>query len=153
MKTLLQVNEAMAEENFSVPDTVVMIQCVGSREEEHQYCSRVCCAAAVKTAIAMKEKKPDARIFILYRDMRTYGFREEYYTKAREMGITFVQYNIDKKPEVREKNGTLSVDIYDKILQQEIEINPDMVVLSARIDANKDNPEPVSYTHLTLPTN
>jgi len=150
VKTLLQVNEAMAEENFSVPDTVVMIQCVGSREEEHQYCSRVCCAAAVKTAIAMKEKKPDARIFILYRDMRTYGFREEYYTKAREMGITFVQYNIDKKPEVREKNGTLSVDIYDKILQQEIEINPDMVVLSARIDANKDNPELCKFYKVPL---
>jgi heterodisulfide reductase subunit A-like polyferredoxin len=69
-----------------------MIQCVGSREPEHNYCSRICCAGAIKNAIRMKKMNPDANIFILYRDIRTYGFREEYYGIARDMGINFIRY-------------------------------------------------------------
>ncbi len=141
VKTLLEVNEGLLKEELNVPDTVVMIQCVGSREPDHQYCSRICCAGAVKNAIAMKEQKPDARIFILYRDMRTYGFREEYYTKAREMGIVFVKYDLEQKPAVEEKDGTLAVTVYDSVLGAELEIATDLLVLSARIDANADNPE------------
>ena len=141
VKTLLEVNEASLKEELTVPETVVMIQCVGSREPDHQYCSRICCAGAVKNAIAMKEQNPDARIFILNRDMRTYGFREEYYTKAREMGIIFVKYDPENKPVVTEKGDELTVTVYDSVVGAELEISTDLLVLSARIDANPDNPE------------
>jgi heterodisulfide reductase subunit A len=140
VKTLLEVNEEMTEEKFKTPDSVVMIQCVGSREPEHQYCSRICCAGAVKSAIAMKEENPDAKIFILNRDMRTYGFREEYYTKAREMGIIFIKYDLENKPKVEESGGELKVKVYDSLLDAELEIPAELLVLSARIDANSDNP-------------
>ena len=78
--------------------TYVMIQCVGSREEPNQYCSRICCQDAVKNAIHIKEEAPEARVFILYRDIRTYGLREQYYRKARDLGVVFVRYDVDKKP-------------------------------------------------------
>ncbi len=89
--TLLELNEAIGTEDFTVPETVVMIQCVGSREPEHNYCSRLCCAGAIKNAIRMKTMNPDANIMILYRDIRSYGFREKFYTQAREMGINFIR--------------------------------------------------------------
>ena len=78
----------------------VMVQCVGSREEPNQYCSRVCCQDAVKNAIAIKERNPKAQVVIIYRDMRNYGLREDYYTKARELGVLFVRYEVDRKPSV-----------------------------------------------------
>ena len=150
VKTLLEVNEEMLKEELNVPDTVVMIQCVGSREPDHQYCSRICCAGAVKNAIAMKERKPDARIFVLYRDMRTYGFREEYYTKAREMGIMFIRYDLESKPVVTETKSGLQVSVYDNILDAELDIETDLLVLSARIDANADNPELCKFYKVPL---
>jgi heterodisulfide reductase subunit A2 len=143
--TLLELSEISGKREFKTPDTIVFIQCVGSREPEHQYCSRLCCAGAVKNAMRMKEMNPEARIFILYRDMRTYGFREEYYTRAREMGITFVQYDLEQKPEVRERpsgNGRpgLTVTVRDKILGAELEIPADLLVLSSRIEPSLENP-------------
>ncbi len=102
VKTLLELSEAIGQEDFVVPETVVFIQCVGSREPEHNYCSRVCCAGAIKNAIRMKTMNPDANIFILYRDIRSYGFREKYYTQAREMGINFIRYDLENKPVVKE---------------------------------------------------
>ena len=144
VKTLLEAGELVNREDFKVPDTVVFIQCVGSREPDHQYCSRLCCSGAVKNAIRMKESNPEARIFILYRDIRTYGFREEHYAKAREMGIVFVQYDIENKPVVRESasgNGKpgITVGVHDKILGADLEIPADLLVLSSRIEPNKEN--------------
>ena len=144
VKTLLEVSELANRGGFKVPDSVVFIQCVGSREPDHQYCSRICCAGAVKNAIRMKEKNPQARIFILYRDMRTYGFREEHYAKARELGIIFVQYDPQAKPAVREAasgNGkpAIVVGIHDKILDADLELEADLLVLSARIEPNLEN--------------
>jgi heterodisulfide reductase subunit A len=144
VKTLLEVGELLDNEKYRVPDTVVFIQCVGSRDEEHPYCSRICCAGALKNAIRMKERNPQARIFILYRDMRSYGFREEYYAAAREMGITFVQYDPEAKPVVRSSAGGngkpgVRVSVFDKILDAELEIPADLLVLSARIDPNPEN--------------
>jgi heterodisulfide reductase subunit A2 len=141
VKTLLELSEAITDTNFKVPDTVVMIQCVGSREAEHMYCSRVCCSGAIKNAIRMKEKKPDTNIFILYRDIRTYGFKEKYYTRAREMGIIFIRYNPENKPLVTQKGKSLSVKVRDHILAADIEISPDLLVLSSRINPNPDNEE------------
>ena len=76
-----------------------MIQCVGSREEPNNYCSRICCQDAIKNAIAIKKKTPDAQVVILYRDIRTYGLREDYYTMARDLGVIFVRFDPEKKPD------------------------------------------------------
>ena len=67
-----------------------MIQCVGSREADHPYCSRVCCADAIKNALRIKTLAPETNVYVLYRDIRTYGFKESYYTKARQQGVVFV---------------------------------------------------------------
>ncbi len=78
--------------------SVVMIQCVGSRDDEHPYCSRVCCQEAVKNALKLEELNPEVSIYILHRDVRTYGFFEKYYQKARDDGIIFIRYEKDEKP-------------------------------------------------------
>jgi heterodisulfide reductase subunit A len=122
-----------------------MIQCVGSREGEHMYCSRLCCASAIKQAIRIKKAKPEANVVILYRDIRTYGFREGYYEQARELGVSFVRFDLEAKPVVSEAKGTgngqpgLRVKVYDPILAAELSIPADLVVLSARVDPNPDN--------------
>ena len=123
----------------NLPDTVVMIQCVGSREEEHMYCSRVCCSASVKQAIRIKEAKPESNVFVLYREMRTYGFREKYYEKARGLGVSFIRYELSRKPEVKRGRNGLKVRVYDPILGMELDIAAGMVVLAARVDPNPDN--------------
>jgi heterodisulfide reductase subunit A len=116
-----------------------MIQCVDSREESRNYCSRVCCSSALKHALELKEKNPEIAIYILYRDMMSYGFMETYYTKARKAGIIFIQYDVDNKPEVVVSDDTganektIQVDGYDPILGQKIRIDADLVVLSTGV--------------------
>ena len=84
-----------------------MIQCVGSRDAEHPYCSRVCCADAIKNALRIKALAPETNVYVLYRDIRTYGFKESYYTKARQQGVVFVRYDEDRKPEVARNSHAL----------------------------------------------
>ena len=84
---------------------VVMIQCAGSRDDERAYCSRICCSMAVKNALAIKKKSPDTNVFVLYRDIRTYGFRELYYKQAREAGVVFIRYTREQEPVVSETGG------------------------------------------------
>ncbi len=119
---------------------IVMIQCVGSREEPRQYCSRICCTQAVKNALRLKELNPALEIYILYRDLRTYGFMEDYYRRARENGIHFIRYTLDHKPKIVLNSGTrnqeLSVKVYEPILDIELELNPDLLVLSSGIVAH-----------------
>ena len=112
-------------------ESFVMIQCVGSREEPAQYCSRVCCQDAIKNAIALKEANPEAQVAILYRDIRTYGLREDYYRAARDLGVLFVRYEVDKKPDVQLDGlkGFL-VRTPDYMLGRDIELVADRVVLS-----------------------
>jgi heterodisulfide reductase subunit A-like polyferredoxin len=110
---------------------IVMIQCVGSRNKERPNCSRTCCATAVKNALKIKELNPSAHISILYRDMRTYGLAESYYAKAREQGIMFIRYEPEEKPEVKKDEQGLTVSFLDRILRERMEINPDLLVLSA----------------------
>ncbi|RLC65437.1 MAG: 4Fe-4S ferredoxin, partial [Chloroflexi bacterium] len=112
---------------------VVMIQCVGSREQPNQYCSRVCCSQAVKNAIRLKEQNPKTRVSILYRDIRSYSFKEIYYRKAREMGVNFVRYEAEAKPEVQVDNGKVRVVVKDDLLPSSIQLAPDYLVLSAAI--------------------
>jgi heterodisulfide reductase subunit A len=112
-------------------ENIVMIQCVGSREPARPYCSRVCCGQAVKNALKLKELNKDANIFILYRDMRTYGLKEDYYRKAREQGVNFIRYEVEAKPEVTEENGRLKVSVLDPVLGRKVVLRPDLLVLSA----------------------
>jgi len=112
---------------------VVMIQCVGSRNEDFSFCSRVCCSAAVKNSIKLKEINPDVQIVILYRDMRTFGFKELYYLKARKKGVLFFRYIPDDKPEIVNRNGDLNVDFTDRSTHQDFRVTPDLIVLSAGI--------------------
>ena len=121
------------------PKTVVMIQCVGSRDKDRPYCSRVCCSESIKNALKIKAVSPETNIYILYRDIRSYGFRESYYTQARKEGVIFVRYDEDIKPEVIQKGKSLQVEVFDQSLRMTIVISADMVVLSAGIVANPDN--------------
>jgi heterodisulfide reductase subunit A len=111
---------------------VVMIQCVGSREPERMICSRVCCTEAIKNAMAIKRVNPKATVAILYRDVRTYGFKEEYYNKAREMGILFFRYDLQAKPVVTQNGtGQLEVRLKDLNSMLDLSFSPDMLGLSA----------------------
>ncbi len=119
--------------------TVVMIQCVGSRDEDRPYCSRICCSEAIKNALKIKEMAPSTNIYILYRDIRTYGFKESYYTKARLNDVVFVRYEDDSKPSVTKNGKGLLVEVLDQVLGLPIEIAADLVVLSAGIIPNEGN--------------
>ena len=145
--TQLELEEELAKVNSDVSkcENIVMIQCVGSRNEEHPYCSRVCCNQAIKTALKLKEANPHMNIYILYQDMRTYGFYEESYEEARRAGIIFLRYDPKSAPRMtlEKKNGQpiLKIDVYESILNDSLSINADMVVLSAGTVANREAKE------------
>jgi heterodisulfide reductase subunit A len=112
---------------------IVMIQCVGSRTPERPNCSRICCSVAIKNALKIKEKNPDAKVTVLYRDIRTYGLMERYYTQARSEGIEFIQYELDAKPDLNVDGGVLQLKVKDRILGEEVILQPDLVVLASAI--------------------
>jgi len=114
--------------------SVVMIQCVGSRDEEHPYCSRVCCGHAVKNALRLKENTPGMNVYVLYRDVRTYGFYELYYQEARRKGVLFIRYDLDHKPDVTPQGGDLRVSVFDPAMGNQVSLSADRVVLSAGIE-------------------
>ena len=114
---------------------LVMIQCVGSREPEHPYCSRLCCSQALKNALLLKERYPLMEITVLYRDIRAYGFRESYYVKAKDRGVTFIPFEADRPPQVTAaRRRPLTVWVADELLDQEVALPADLVVLSAGIE-------------------
>jgi heterodisulfide reductase subunit A len=116
--------------------SVVMVQCVGSRDEEHPYCSRICCGHAVKNALKLKEKEPGMNIYVLYRDVRTYGFYETYYHEAREKGVIFIRYDLENKPKVALQGGNLQISLLDPAMNGPITLPADRVVLSTGIEPN-----------------
>ena len=118
---------------------VVMIQCVGSRNPERPYCSRYCCGEAIKNALRLKELDPDAEVTILYRDIRTYGFKEDYYKLARQANVNFIRYEPDRAPRVAAAGKGLKVAVYDPILKREIELAADLLALSVGSVPNPDN--------------
>ena len=143
---------------------VVMIQCIGSRNEERPYCSRVCCSEAIKNALRLKSLHPETNIYILYRDIRTYGFKEDYFEKAREAGVLFVRFDPEREPKLLQKeesrqdppfalslsNGErepklerdgnrLQVAVYEPILHDDLLLETDLLVLSAGITATPEN--------------
>ena len=115
------------------PDSVVMIQCAGSRGDDLNYCSKVCCSHAVKNALKIKEINPDSQVIVLYRDMRTYGYAEDAYREARLKGVIFIPYEMENKPKVHEKSRKLHVSFFDSIMQENMDITPDLVALSVGI--------------------
>jgi len=137
VKTLLELDELIETNADQVKkwNGAVFIQCVGSRDEERPYCSRVCCSHSVKNALKLKELNPEMDVYVLYRDIRTYGFKEDYYKKASDQGVIFIRYEVNDKPDIRtaEENGRsfLRLTATEPILGQRIEIDADMVCLAS----------------------
>ncbi len=118
--------------------TAVFIQCVGSREPDRPYCSRVCCTHAVDNALHLKKTNPDMNVFVLYRDIRTYGEKEMAYKKAREAGVLFVRFSLDNKPQVTVQDGKVTVTVIDHVLGRPLELETDLLTLATAIIPNKD---------------
>lgn len=116
--------------------SAVFIQCVGSRTTVNPYCSRVCCTHSVKSAIALKKVNPDMNVFILHRDIRTYGTRETLYKEARDLGVIFIRYTLEQKPVVTEQDEDLWVEVYDSALRGSVQIYADYLVLAAAVVPN-----------------
>ncbi|MCD6269056.1 MAG: CoB--CoM heterodisulfide reductase iron-sulfur subunit A family protein, partial [Deltaproteobacteria bacterium] len=137
--THLELGEEIAkgEESIIQAESLVMIQCVGCRNEERNYCSRVCCSHAIKNALKLKELNPEMSIYILFRDMRTYGLKEDFYRDAAEKGVTFIRYETDDKPVVEAvKAGgksILRVTVTDPVLGKKLELDADVVSLAAAV--------------------
>lgn len=134
--TQLGLDRALADDEslFGEPQTVVFIQCAGSRNKDHPYCSRVCCNKAVRLALVIKERNPQNRVFILYRDMVTYGFYEELYTEARERGVVFLRYEEDQPPLVTKEPGHLVVELRESALRRLVAVEADLVCLAAPVE-------------------
>ena len=130
--------------------SVVMIQCVGSRDSERPYCSRVCCAEAIKNALKIKTLSPQTPVYVLYRDIRTYGFKESYYTQARQQGVIFIRYEEDRKPEVSRNGHGLEVSVFDQTLGMPISISAGLVVLSAGICPDEGNRQIAQFLKVPL---
>jgi len=133
--TQVEFTQMLEDQGADDLDTVVMIQCVGSRNDEMQECSRICCQAAVKNALLVKKASPDTQVFVLYRDMRTYGLMEDYLTEAREKGIIFIRFDADTPPVVEAASDGIHVKTRDHILLRDMEITADKLVLSAGMRA------------------
>jgi len=149
--TQRMLEKSLSNGGFSAKN-VVMIQCVGSRNDEHPWCSRVCCTEAVKNALRIKELSPDTNVYVLYRDIRTYGFREDYYRKARELGVMFLRFEKDEPPVVERVDGNLEVRIKDPLLKRDIVFEPDLVVLSCGIVPDREANERLAQM-LKVPLN
>ena len=128
--------------------SVVMIQCVGSRNDEHPYCSKMCCAEAIKNALLAKELNPNLEITVLFRDIRTYGFKEQYYRNAREAGVIFIQYDENNPPKI---SSDLKVEVLTP-RNDKIYINADWLVLSVGIYSNREEKEELAKM-LKVPLN
>ncbi|MBF0226959.1 MAG: FAD-dependent oxidoreductase [Desulfobacterales bacterium] len=139
--THLDFDELAAKDESLIKNanTAVFVQCVGSRTKEKPYCSKVCCTHSLKSAISMKKMNPDMNVFIIYRDMRSYGFREDLYKEAREKGVLFVRYDLENLPIVEtDSENNLKLTLKDPILRRAIQISPDLIVLAAAILPNEN---------------
>jgi len=145
--TQLELEERIAsgEERVINSGSLVMIQCVGCREEERNYCARICCSQAIKNALKLKEINPEMDIYILFRDMRTYGFTEDYYREAADKDVTFIRWEPENRPQVEpvtaEGKPVLRVTVPDPVLGQKLAIDVDLLVLSAAVVPSKGSQE------------
>jgi len=138
--TSLELDRKLIDKDPSLKklNTAVFIQCVGSREPERPYCSRVCCTHSIDNALHLKKLNPAMNVFVLYRDIRTYGEREYVYQEARKAGVIFIRYNREKKPEVSLKAGRLLVTTKDHVIGRLVEIETDLLTLATAIIPNRD---------------
>jgi len=136
--TQSELEERIAKWEFKAKN-VVMIQCVGARTEERPNCSRICCGQAIKNALKIKEISLETEVYVLYKDIRTYGFKEDYYREAATKGVIFINYEDERKPQVVNDDGKLKVTFWEPVMREEIEIEPDIVVLSAATMPNPNN--------------
>ncbi len=120
-------------------DSIAMIQCVGSREEGREYCSRVCCTQAVNNAIFIKERFPDIDIKIFYREMRTYGLYEDRYREARRLGVDFIRYEVEDKPQVEESENGLTLSYEEPVTGKEVTEETDLLVLAKAMTPGDSN--------------
>ncbi|MFC1829935.1 FAD-dependent oxidoreductase, partial [Thermodesulfobacteriota bacterium] len=138
--TSLDLDKKFIQDDPALKDltAAVFIQCVGSREPERPYCSRICCTHSIDGALELKHRNPDMSVYILYRDIRTYGEREYHYRKAREAGVIFIRFTLDNKPAVDVQGDKLLVTVTDHILGRPLEIAADLVTLASAIVPNRD---------------
>jgi heterodisulfide reductase subunit A len=154
--TQLELGDLIVREDEKLADAqgLVMIQCVGCRQEDRDYCSRVCCGHAIKNAIKLRKINPGMNVYILFRDIRTYGFSEDYYRLAAENDIKFIRYEPEEKPQVEpateEGRPVLRVTLPDYVLNQKLALDADFVVLSAAIIPAADNRELSQQFKVTL---
>ncbi|MBU0971595.1 MAG: FAD-dependent oxidoreductase, partial [Proteobacteria bacterium] len=151
--THLDMDKALREKDVSVTTAraIVFVQCVGSRNAENPYCSKVCCTHSLKSAIALKEMDPRKRVYVVYRDIRSYGFREDMYKKARELGVLFIRYDLEKMPVLRKDGeGRLEFTVMDHVLQMPMKINPDLVVLASGVTPGDNK---ALFEKFKVPTN
>jgi heterodisulfide reductase subunit A len=133
-----ELEEKLANGKFKAKN-VVMIQCVGARNEERPNCARICCGQAIKNALRIKEVSPATEVYVLYKDIRAYGFKEDYYREAATKGVLFVNYEDERKPQVTKESGKLKAVFWEPVIKEDVEIEPDIVVLSAATVPNPDN--------------
>jgi heterodisulfide reductase subunit A len=134
MDELFKKNDPRLEE----VENVAFIQCVGSRDETHPYCSKVCCTHSIKSALEIKKRNPDANVSIFYRDIRTYGDREDLYREARAKGVHFFRYDQDEKPIVKPDGNRVQIEFRDHILDRKLALNIDILCLATAIVPHKD---------------
>ncbi len=134
--TQVELSDILEEKGAADLNSVVMVQCVGSRNDENVECSRICCQSAVKNALHIKRLNPDAQVYVLYRDIRTYGLLEDFYTEARKKGVIFIRFDSKTPPDVKTSpDGGPLVTVKDHILRRDIEIRADLLALSAGVEA------------------
>jgi heterodisulfide reductase subunit A2 len=129
----------------SDPKSVVFIQCVGSRDEKRPYCSKICCTSSIMRAISVKEKSPDTDVFVLYRDIRTFGEKESLYKEARAAGVIFIRYSVENKPVVTKGDDCLEIKVFDPILQNEVLIEADLLNLATAIEPSENKKLATAY--------
>ncbi|MEK7251028.1 MAG: FAD-dependent oxidoreductase, partial [Bacteroidota bacterium] len=135
-----EFEERLAANQFE-GKSVAFIQCVGSRNAERPYCSRTCCSETIKLALQLKERRPEMQVYVLYREMRAYGFREMYYSKARKLGVTFIRFADDTPPVVVGHNGKLSVMVHVETLNETVQLLVDNVILATATIPREGNKE------------
>jgi heterodisulfide reductase subunit A len=140
--TSLELDQRLIRQDASLKSvrSAAFIQCVGSRIKERPYCSKVCCTHSVMSALELKEIHPEMDVFILYRDMRTYGLREDLYREARTKGVVFIRYDDQKDLKVDADSGGLRLRFAHYALQREMELRPELLVLATAIVPPKENP-------------
>jgi len=127
-------------DDFKACNTAVFVQCVGSRIPQRPYCSKVCCTQSIKSALSLKARNPLMDIFVLYRDLRAYGLREDLYRQARDQGIKFIRYNHEKEIGVTATEKCLEITFSDRVLKRQMVINGDLLVLASAVVPEKHNP-------------